>query len=179
MIPKSWMNPGITNRRCGVRIYDRNITKWNDQCLKSPESAPNQWKWTLKGFDLQGMEASKDWTGMFLWNVPLTLCKSTNPEHCPALSQKVEPPSPQTGSSATSRCASLHGCSGCTLQGEGDTSEIFDTKLREETVWGALEEKWNHIDLPVWEGGRGELWLFSEWPQGELDSFPLKMLQCM
>lgn len=100
------------------------------------------------------------------------MIKSTNPEHCPALLQRVEPPSPQTGSSATSRCASLRGCSGCTLQGEGDTSEIFDTKLREE-------EKWNHIDFPVWGGGgTGSCGYFLNDLRECRTDFPLKMLQC-
>lgn len=57
------------------------------------------------------------------------MIKGTNPLHCPALLQRVEPPSHQTGPSAPSTCTSLHGCSCCTLQGEGDTSETSDTKL--------------------------------------------------
>lgn len=83
MIPRSWMNPGITNRGHEVRTSDRN-------------------------------------TNMMI--------KNTNPVQCPALPQRVEPPSPQTGPSVTSTCASHHGCSCCTLQREGDTSEIFDTE---------------------------------------------------
>lgn len=79
------------------------------------------------------------------------MIKNTNPGQWPALPQRVEPPSPQTGPSVTSMCAGHHGCSCCTLQREGDTSEIFDT---EHVRWpmtnvnrGNRIKKWNRIDL--------------------------------
>lgn len=56
------------------------------------------------------------------------LIKNTNPAQFPAVPQRDEPPSPQTGPSVTSRCASHHGYSCCTLQ-RGDISQIFDTEL--------------------------------------------------
>lgn len=104
----------------------------SDQSLKFPQIVPYKWIWTLKALLCKQTE-------MFGWNVPLALLvsalilqlmiKNTNPAQWPALPQRVEPPSPQSGPSVTSMCASHHGCSCCTLQREGDTSERFDTEL--------------------------------------------------
>lgn len=51
----------------------------------------------------------------------LMLKVNTNPVHCPALQQRAQPPSPQTGPSVTSTCTSLQSRSSCTLQRGRDT----------------------------------------------------------